>query len=94
MSVEIPDYDYARGRTNAAAISIFLGLASITVALRIYVRAFITRNLELDDLFLVSSQVVTNVGAGICAYIDAARANTVHPPKSSGTHMARLVLSR
>jgi len=73
MSVEIPDYDYARGRTNAAAISIFLGLASITVALRIYVRAFITRNLELDDLFLVSSQVVTNVGAGICAYIDAAQ---------------------
>jgi len=73
MSVEIPDYNDARGRTNAAVISVFLVLASITVALRIYVRAFITRNLALDDLFLVSSQVVTNIGAGICAYIDASQ---------------------
>lgn len=71
MSVDLPVYDEVQGRTYAAIIGVFLAVSTITVALRIYVRACITRNLALDDLWLVLSQTITNVGAGICAYIDA-----------------------
>jgi len=71
MSIDSQVYTDAHGRAKAAVISVFLTVSTIAVALRIYVRACMTRNLALDDFWLVLSQVVTNVGAGICAYIDA-----------------------
>ncbi|GAB7344755.1 hypothetical protein MBLNU457_3225t1 [Dothideomycetes sp. NU457] len=80
MSADLPVYDQVRGRNDAAIIYLFLAITTITVALRIYVRAFLTRNLALDDFWLVLSQTITNVGAGICAYIDAKAGK--YPPSS------------
>lgn len=80
MSVDARPYNEARGRAMGAVIYVFIAVTTITVALRIYVRAFMTRNLALDDFCLILSQLITAVGGSICAYLDARIGD--YPPAS------------
>ncbi|KAI4240547.1 MAG: hypothetical protein L6R40_005035, partial [Gallowayella cf. fulva] len=59
-----PDGDRHRGADIIVTQFVFTAIATVLVCLRLFVRAWITRNVGWDDIFMAITLIVTIPGTG------------------------------